>query len=125
MVLFWQIMFVITPVIIGILWANAEYKDIIREKEEDKMKREDVYKLIDGEREYQNKRWNRETTTSEGYHQSPEEWIMYMEDYLAEAKHILSREATQVANPKAMEIVRKVAAMCVAAMEQLDTAPRK
>jgi len=89
------------------------------------MKREDVYKLIDGERDYQNKRWNRETTVSEGYHQSPEEWIMYMEDYLAEAKHILSREPTQFANPQAMEIIRKVTAMGVSAMEQIDTVPRK
>lgn len=88
------------------------------------MKREDVYKLIDGEREYQDKRWNRETTVSEGEH-TPEAWLIYMEDYLNEAKHIISREATQTANPKAMEIIRKVTAMGVAAMEQIDTEPRR
>jgi hypothetical protein len=38
---------------------------------------------------------------------------------------IHSREARQTANPKAMEIIRKVTAMGVAAMEQIDTAPRK
>jgi len=88
------------------------------------MKREDVYKLIDGEREYQDSRWNAETTASGGLH-APEEWIVYMEDYLNEAKHILSRENVQTAYPKAMEIIRKVTAMGVAAMEQIDTAPRK
>jgi hypothetical protein len=88
------------------------------------MERKDVYKLIDGEREYQDKKWNGTTTTSEGRHQSPEEWIVYMEDYLSEAKHILSREATQIANLKAMEIIRKVTAMGVAAMEQIETKAR-
>ena len=87
------------------------------------MKREDVYKLIDGERDYQDSRWNRDTTSSNGIHTS-EQWIMYMEDYLNEAKHILSRQATQVADPQAMEIIRKVTAMGVCAMEQIDTKPR-
>jgi hypothetical protein len=81
------------------------------------MSREDVYKLIDDERDYQDLRWNRETTSSE-------QWIVYMEDYLAEAKHILSRQATQVADPQAMEIIRKVTAMGVCAMEQHATRPR-
>jgi hypothetical protein len=87
------------------------------------MSREDVYKLIDDERDYQDLRWNRETTSSEGVH-TPEQWIVYMEDYLAEAKHILSRQATQVADPQAMEIIRKVTAMGVCAMEQHATRPR-
>jgi hypothetical protein len=88
------------------------------------MKREDVYKLIDGEREYQDVRWNAETTASEGLH-SPEEWVMYMEDYLTQARHILARENVQTAYPKAMEIIRKVTAMGVCAMEQIDTKPRE
>ena len=87
------------------------------------MERKDVYKLIDGERDYQDSRWNRDTTSSNGIHTS-EQWIMYMEDYLNEAKHILSRQATQVADPQAMEIIRKVTAMGVCAMEQIDTKPR-
>ena len=87
------------------------------------MKRDEVYKLIDGERDYQDQRWNRDTTRSAGLH-TPEEWLMYMEDYINEAKHILSREATQTADPQAMEIIRKVAAMCVCAMEQIETKPR-
>ena len=88
------------------------------------MKREDVYKLIDGEREYQDKRWNSETTASGGIH-SPEEWTMYMLQYLLEGQYILSHENVQTAYPKAMEIIRKVTAMGVCAMEQIDTTPRK
>lgn len=88
------------------------------------MKREDVYKLIDGERDYQDKRWTKETTASEGLH-SPEEWVMYMMQYLLDAQYVLSKENVQTAYPKAMEIIRKVSAMGVCAMEQHDTEPRK
>jgi hypothetical protein len=82
------------------------------------MNRTDVYKLIDGERAYQEVRWGPRL-------HSPEQWITYMEDYLTEAKHILSRELSLTADPKAMEIIRKVTAMGVCAMEQIDTAPRE
>jgi hypothetical protein len=89
------------------------------------MKREEVYKLIDGERTYQENRWNPGTTKSEGHHHTPEEWITYMEDYLAEAKHILSRETHVDAYGKAMACIRKVTALGVAAMEHIDTPPRQ
>ena len=81
------------------------------------MERQEVYKLIDGERDYQEAKWGPRFHTTV-------EWIVYMEDYLAEAKHMLSREATETADPKAMEIIRKVTAMGVCAMEQNDTNPR-
>jgi hypothetical protein len=82
-----------------------------------KSTREEVYAAIDSERTYQNARWNPSTTTSNGEH-SLEEWIMYMEDYLNEAKHILSRQARQDSDPKTLNIIRKVTAMGVAAMEE-------
>lgn len=81
------------------------------------MERQDVYKAIDSERDYQNSRWNENTTTSKNKH-TFEDWIMYIEDYLAEAKHILSREARQIADPKASDIMRKVAAMAVCSLEE-------
>ena len=56
-----------------------------------------MYAAIDSERAYQNTRWNSETTTSEGLH-SLEEWFTYIEDYVSEAKHVLSREARQTAD---------------------------
>jgi len=88
------------------------------------MKREDVYKLIDGEREYQNERWKEGGTESGTHVHTPEEWIVYMEDYLAEAKHILSRNGIPDCYPQAMGIIRKVTAMGVCAMEQIKTNPR-
>jgi len=88
------------------------------------MKREDVYKLIDGERAYQNKRWTADVMPSGTHIHTPEEWIVYMEDYLAEAKHILSRNEAPDCYPQAMGIIRKVTAMGVAAMEQVETPPR-
>lgn len=87
------------------------------------MERKDVYRLIDGERDYQDSRWNTETTISHNIH-TPGEWFMYIEDYINEAKHILSREARQDANSKAMSIMRKVAAMTVCAMEYNETPER-
>ena len=76
-----------------------------------------VYMAIDTERRYQDLRWNSETTTSDGLH-SLEEWFVYIEDYVSEAKHVLSRKPRQVADVEALVIMRKVAAMAVCAMEQ-------
>lgn len=87
------------------------------------MTREEVYKVIDSERDYQNRKWNPSTTTSNGRH-SWEEWYMYIEDYVSEAKHLLSRLPKQDADAKAAEIMRKVAAMAVSSMEQLGAPPR-
>lgn len=87
------------------------------------VQRAEVYATINGERDYQDSRWNAETTTSAGQH-TFEEWIVYIEDYLAEAKHILSREPAQTAQPKVAHIMRKVTTMGVACMEQ-HGAPRR
>jgi len=85
--------------------------------------RSEVYAAIDSERAYQDKRWNSETTTSDGFH-SFEEWFVYIGDYVNEARHILSRENKQDADIKVLHIMRKVAAMSVCAMEQ-HGAPRR
>lgn len=87
------------------------------------MERREVYLLIDGERHYQDQRWNDSTTTSGGRH-SWEEWFTYIADYAREAQHILSRMPKQEADPIAGAIMRKVAAMSVCAMEQLGAPPR-
>jgi hypothetical protein len=88
-----------------------------------RLTRKEVYEIIDTERDYQDSRWNESTTASGGKH-SPEEWYMYIDDYVNEAKHILSRENVQSAYPKAMSIMRKVASMAVCAMEQLGSEKR-
>jgi hypothetical protein len=87
------------------------------------MNREEVYKAIDSERNYQDKIWNEHTTTSDGFH-SFEEWFTYIEDYIAEAKHVLSRNAKQDADLIASDIMRKVGGMAVCAMEQHGVNPR-
>jgi len=79
--------------------------------------RRDVYKAIDSERDYQSRLWNDETTTSGGLH-SLEEWLVYMDDYLRQAKEQLSRNAKQVADPLALATIRKITAMGVCCMEQ-------
>ena len=85
--------------------------------------RKEVYEAIDSERDYQDTRWNEDTTVSKNVH-SFEDWIMYMEDYIAEAKHLLSRTPRQDADPKVCHIMRKVLALGVSSMEQ-HGAPRR
>lgn len=88
------------------------------------LSRGEVYKIIDGEREYQNEKWNENTTTSKGLH-SVTEWLVYIQDYLSEAMHIVSRNADPQAAIDGMENIRKIAGMCVAAMEQRGVKPRQ
>ena len=88
------------------------------------MKRQDVYKLIDGERAYQDRKQILENMTSDGTH-SIEEWLVHIEDYVNEAKHLLSRNAKQNTDKPVMDIFRKIAGMAVYAMEQHETLPRK
>jgi len=89
------------------------------------MERTKVYEILDGERDYQDERWKQDVTQMGNHVHTPEEWIVYMEDYLAEAKHILSRNSVPDCYPDAMEIMRKVTAMGVCAMEQMGCKPRK
>ena len=80
-----------------------------------KMERTEVYKRIDGERDYQDYRWN--TNLREGdvsdEEKPPAEWINYIEFHLSEAKrfnYLLNKEG-------ALEEIRKVAALAVRALE--------
>jgi hypothetical protein len=90
----------------------------------DKATRDEVYFAVDSERDYQEALWNSATTSSEGKH-SVEEWLMYISDYVQEAQHILSRRSRQEADPKALDNMRKIAAMAVACMEQNGCSPRE
>jgi D-aminopeptidase len=91
------------------------------------MKREEVYKLIDGERDYQESRWNNNTEQRSGKDdildrdKSLAEWLNYIEFHLNEGKH-----AVYALEPKkAKEAVRKIAALAVVCMEYNDCPPRK
>jgi len=88
------------------------------------MTREEVYKLIDGERNYQDVRWHDDDSGHGTHVHSWEEWFMYIEDYIGEAKHIISRESAPACYARASDIMRKVAAMAVCAMEQNGAKPR-
>lgn len=85
---------------------------------------EQVFELIRGERRYQDSRWNESTTVTGGDH-SFEEWIIYIEHYLAKAKTVLATTTKTVADPEAADNLRKVAALAVAALENNGGPARK
>jgi len=77
--------------------------------------RQEVYAAIDGERRYQDALWDDYSSPNK---QTVEAWLVYMQDYLTEAMHIISRGADSTAKPKALASIRKITAMGVACMEQ-------
>lgn len=79
--------------------------------------REQVYAVLDGEREYQDRRWNVNTTPTEGQH-TVTEWLVYMQDYVREAMTQVTRAADPAASRLALNTIRKITAMGVACMEQ-------
>lgn len=76
-----------------------------------------VYEVIDGERDYQEERWNKDTTASGGRHTVPE-FILYMEHYLTLARTASSTQADPAATIASLDMLRKVTALGVACMEQ-------
>lgn len=82
------------------------------------MNREQVFALIDGERDYQN---------AKPIHSHEQDvatpvasWLIYMETHLAKAKDRIY----YLKPDEALEEVRKVAALAVACMEHNETKPR-
>jgi hypothetical protein len=70
--------------------------------------RESVYKVIDGEREYQDKKWGADI-------HSVGDWIVFMRTHLAQAEVRFSKE---VGTEGTLHELRKVVALGVACMEQ-------
>lgn len=88
--------------------------------------RQEVYAALDTERNYQDARRSAAydaTIGAPGDH-SPEEYLVYMQDYLNEALHTASRIWGPGCKPAVMEIVRKVTALGVACMESNGAPPR-
>lgn len=81
------------------------------------MKRDEVYKLIDGERDYQDSKPPRPKTDEET---SVSEWLIYIEHQLECAKH----DVYILDEKSALEYIRKIAALSVACMENNETKPR-
>jgi hypothetical protein len=70
-----------------------------------------------GEREYQDKKWP-------GHRHTTLEWLIFMEDYIAEAKRAFSRRTDADALQLGNHTVRKIGAMALACMEQNGTVTR-
>lgn len=88
------------------------------------LKREEAYRVIDGERDYQDARYG--TTASSGRpgngSRTLDEYALYIEGYSRKLADIASTEI----NPNGkLDLVRKVAALCVACMEEHGAVERK
>lgn len=81
----------------------------------------EVFDALKSERAYQDARWGGKANDQ---HHCIAAWLMFMEDYIAEAKHVYSREESSTMYPKALDIIRKVSALGVAAME-VHGAPKR
>jgi hypothetical protein len=90
-----------------------------------KTTRREVYQAIDGERNYQDRLILASGATLEDHYHSPEEYLLYMQDYLNEAIHTASRTWGPECAPAVLNIVRKVTALGVACMEQNGAPQRK
>ncbi len=96
-----------------------------------KATRAEVYEAIDGEREYQDQRWHKNSTPSEGQHETAA-FLTYIREYLGRAELLASECADDTVAPgghrfareTALDMVRKVTALGVACMEQ-NGAPKR
>lgn len=81
-----------------------------------KLLREDVYKALDTERDYQDGKWGHSLSDDrpgDGF-RSIDEFALYIEGYTKD----LVQQCSHYANPEdKLDIVRKVGALCVACME--------
>jgi hypothetical protein len=79
--------------------------------------RSDVYKVIDGERDYQDSMWNADTTASKGLH-TPGEFLLMMEHYIAEARRAYCSAGEPQATTKMLDRMRCVTGLGIACFEQ-------
>lgn len=77
--------------------------------------RTEVYAALESERAYQNMRQVRDQ--GQPFH-TLEDFLLFMDVYLEDAKRIAATTWGPDAKPKTLEFVRKVTALGVAAMEQ-------
>lgn len=79
------------------------------------MTREQVYEMIDRERDYQDQKWGGK---KHDQNQSIGDFILYMDVYLNKAKQSYSGPFVEGAN--SLDELRKVIALGVACFEQID-----
>lgn len=88
------------------------------------MTREEVYRIIDGERDYQDARWGNTLSgdrPGDGS-RSVDEFVLYVAGYLQDAVRIASHVGDQAAK---LAAPRKVVALGVACFEQHGCPPRE
>jgi hypothetical protein len=84
--------------------------------------RQEVYAVIDGERDYQDS-LAPTSENGEGRH-TYAEFLLYMDDYVQQAKRVASTTWGPDAKIKTLDMIRKVTALGVACMEQNGVVPR-
>ena len=85
------------------------------------MTREEVFKLIDEERMFQDNMWG--DTYDKQW--APSDWLIFIDWYLDEARNGLRGcDSVEDGRTKQMDNIRKIAALAVAAMENNDTPAR-
>jgi len=96
---------------------------MIKGGNKNKMKREDVYKLIDEERDYQDRKW----AAQKGHPHPKSDFDLAIADWLIYIERVLSKAKDRIyylKEAEALDEVRKIAAVCVACMENNETPPR-
>jgi hypothetical protein len=79
------------------------------------LSREEVFAVINGERDYQDTLAL--TSETDGYH-TVTEFLLYIDDYVREAKTVVSRTWGPEATQKGLDLIRKITTLGVACMEQ-------
>lgn len=97
--------------------------DLKHEQEPARASRAEVFAALDSERAYQDAK-GVETSGVPHVH-SVEEFALYMDDYMTELKHVLSRVWGAEGPKQALHIVRKVTALGVSCMETNGAPPRE
>jgi hypothetical protein len=87
------------------------------------MNREDVYKLIDTERAYQDRIWQDQENPGQPNPLSIGEVVLLIEEYTAKARAQWTIEKKPEVDT--MDIIRKIAGVTVRAMEQHGARPRE
>lgn len=88
------------------------------------MEREEVYKVIDGEREYQDERWSADNhaESRDSLDRTVDEFALYIQRY---ANNLTDVAGTTDKNEDKLDVVRKIAGLCVACGEKHGLPERK
>jgi hypothetical protein len=86
------------------------------------MNREEVYKLIDGEREYQTNIIEKSPARHDGHKHTPGDYITMLSSYVNKLQQAWTDNG---GNEPALDIMRKCAGIAVHCMEDHGAPPRK